>query len=332
MGATHFAWRRRVRRSASRAAPDATRTGRDAAKPWDIPTPGWKAVGRRVYHRLTEDRVLVIAAGITFYSLLALFPAIAAFVSIYGMFADPASIAQATSKLGTILPGGAIDFFRSQITRLASHGSGALGIASIVGLLISLWSANAGMKSLYDGLNVAYREREKRSFVALNLSSLCFTVGMIAFALISLGAIVALPYIANRFGAFGHWAITIGKWPVLLVLVALAFACLYRFGPSRDAPQWRWLSWGSALAALVWLAASILFSWYAANFGSYNKTYGSLGAVVGFMTWMWISTIVLLLGGIVNAELEHQTRKDTTRGRPRPIGSRGAHMADTVGE
>ena len=273
----------------------------------------------------------MISAGITFYSLLALFPAVAALVSIYGLIANPASIAQLVSKMSTVFPGGAIDVIKSQLTRLASHGSTTLGTATAISLLIALWSANAGVKAIFDGLNVAYREREKRGLIVLNLVSLCFTVGMIAFALLSLGAIVVLPYVATAMGSFGRWAIEIGKWPVLLALVVFVFACLYRFGPSRDAPQWRWITWGSALAAIVWLVASILFSWYAANFGSYNQTYGSLGAVVGFMTWMWISTIVFIVGGMLNAELEHQTRKDTTEGEPEPMGSRGAYVADTIG-
>jgi membrane protein len=205
-----------------------------------------------------------------------------------------------------------------------------LSAAFFFGLALALWSANAGMKAIYDGLNVAYREKEKRNFIQLNISSLVFTICMIAFALVALGAMIALPYLVDNMGlgAVGQRVVTIGKWPVLLALIVAVFACLYRFGPSRDEPQWRWLTPGSIFAAVVWLAASILFSWYAANFGSYNKTYGSLGAIIGLMTWMWISTIVVILGGIVNAETEHQTEKDTTVGPPQPIGRRGAYVAD----
>jgi membrane protein len=153
---------------------------------------------------------------------------------------------------------------------------------------------------------------------------------MLVFAVIALAAIVVLPHLLQSvgLGQVGQWAVTIGKWPVLLALVIFVFACLYRFGPSRDAPKWRWITWGSAIAAIIWLVASILFSWYAANFGSYNKTYGSLGAVIGFMTWMWISATVFILGGVLNAELEHQTKKDTTKGQPQPMGSRRAYVAD----
>jgi len=306
--------------------------GRMAETPADIPSSGWKDVLWRVYGRLGEDRVLVIAAGTTFYGLLSLFPAIAAFVSLYGMFADPGNIARLINKMSTFLPGGAIDVIGSEITRVASQGSAKLGFATLFALLISLWSANAGMKAMFDGMNVAYKEREKRGIIALNLTSLCFTMCMIAFGIVSLVVIVAVPYISERMGEVGGWIVTIAQWPVLLVLVSFVFACLYRFGPSREAPQWRWLTWGSAVASVIWLIASILFSWYAANFASYNKTYGSLGAIIGLMTWMWISTVIFILGAMLNAEMEHQTKKDTTRGQPQPMGSRGAYVADTVGE
>jgi membrane protein len=209
-----------------------------------------------------------------------------------------------------------------------------LGVAFLVGLAVSLWSANAGIKALFDALNVVYNEKEKRGFLSLNAVSLLFTVGVIVVALLALAAIIVLPPALGYFGLGGatQWIIEIGKWPALLVCVALVIALLYRYGPSRDRARWRWITWGSGFAATAWLVASILFAWYAANFGSYNKTYGSLGAAIGFMTWIWISTIVVLLGATLDAEMEHQTARDTTAGRPQPLGYRGATMADTVGE
>ena len=325
-----YARRRRQRTESWEQSPAAGGRGKTAEKPTDIPAPGWKEIAWRVWGRIGEDRILVIAAGIVFYGILALFPAIAAFVSIYAMFASPADIAQKLNSMSTVLPGGAISVIGDQMTRVATQSNGTLGLTTLVGLLISLWSANAGMKAVYDGLNVAYREKEKRGFIALNVSSLIFTLCMIAFALVALGAMIVVPNFVHRLGLgeTGKWAVTIGEWPVLLALIIVVFACLYRFGPSRDEPKWRWITPGSAFAAIVWIAASILFSYYAAHFGSYNKTYGSLGAIIGLMTWMWISNIVVILGGVVNAEIEHQTDKVTTVGAPQPMGARRAYVAD----
>jgi membrane protein len=219
------------------------------------------------------------------------------------------------------------------MTRLAAQPNSTLGLSMVVGLLISLWSANAGIKALFDALNVVYDEKEKRGFFSLNATSLAFTLAAIAFLLVAIGAIAGLPIILKHLPLHGvvEWAIRILRWPLLLASVVIALAIIYRYGPSRDRAKWKWVTWGSAIAGALWLAASALFSWYAANFGSYNETYGSLGAVIGFMTWLWISAIVILLGGEINAEMEHQTLRDSTEGHPAPLGTRGATMADTVG-
>jgi membrane protein len=330
LASANYALHRRQRARTQESARRADALGRTADTPTEIPAAGWKEIARRVWGRIGEDRILVIAAGTVFYGILALFPAIAALVSIYGLFASPADIAGKINSMSSVLPGGAISVVGDQMTRVATQSNGSLGISAIVGLLIALWSANAGTKAVYDGLNVAYHEKEKRGFISLNISSLVFTICMLVFAIVALSAIAIVPNFAHRLGLgeAGKWAVTIGQWPVLLILVSLVFACLYRFGPSRDEPKWRWISPGSIFAAIVWLAASLLFSWYAANFGSYNKTYGSLGAIIGFMTWMWISSIVVFVGGMLNAEIEHQTDKDTTVGTPKPIGARGAYVAD----
>ena len=189
------------------------------------------------------------------------------------------------------------------------------------------------MKSLFDALNLVYNEPEKRSFVWLNVLSLSFTVLTIVFALVAIGAMVVVPVVLNFLGLGGATELIfkIARWPALLIVVTLALAFLYRYGPSREKPQWRWITWGSAVAAVSWLVVSLLFSWYAENFGNYNKTYGSLGAIIAFMFWIWLSIIVVLIGAELNAETEHQTARDTTTGRPKPLGSRGAKMADTVG-
>ena len=267
----------------------------------------WKAVFRSIRADVTERRIVAIAAGVTFYSLLAIFPAIAALVAVYGLVADPALIAHHVESMGSVLPEGAIQVIRDEITRISSHSGGTV-IALIVGLAVSLWSANGGVKALIDALNVVYRVEDRRGFVKLNAVSLLFVVGGIVAALLALAAIVALP-IALKYIGMGEetkLVISVGRWPVLLVFVALVLALVYRFGPNRRHVRWRWITWGSAIASVAWLIASFAFSWYAANFGSYNKTYGSLGAVVGFMVWMWISVIMVLMGAELDAVLERR--------------------------
>jgi membrane protein len=200
-------------------------------------------------------------------------------------------------------------------------------------LLISLWSANAGIKSVFDTLNIIYSEKEKRGFIKLNVISLVFTTAAIVFVLLAIGAVIVLPKLMSFMGMSSTTKILtqVGKWPALLVLVTIGLACIYRYGPSRKKPQWRWITWGSAFAAIGWLILSLLFSWYAQSFGKFNETYGSLGAIIGFMTWIWLSVIVILIGAEMDAEMEHQTVQDTTEGASKPIGRRGATMADTVG-
>jgi membrane protein len=307
--------------------------GRQASKPSDIPARGWKDILWRVYENINEHRVMAVAAGVTFYLLLAVFPGIAALVSLYGLFADPTVIGQHLADLSGVIPEGAKQVIRDQLNNLTSHGSSTLGVTFLLTLAISLWSANSGMKAMFDALNVVYGEREKRGFIKLNALSLTFTLCAIALLLTALGAMVVLPVVLNYIGlsSIGDWVIRIGRWPALLILVSLAIAVLYRYAPSRDEAQWRWISWGSAFAAIAWLIVSFLFSYYTSHFGSYNKTYGSLGAVFGFMTWIWLSVMVILLGAELDAEMEHQTLRDTTSGSPKPIGQRGARMADTVG-
>ncbi len=307
--------------------------GREADKPTEIPAKGWKDILWRTYEEFGKDRITSVAAGVTYYALLAIFPAIAALVSIYGLFADPATIQDHLNAMSGVLPGGALEIVGEQVKRISSQGGGALGFGFIFGLLLSLWSANAGMKAIFDALNIVNDEDEKRSFIRLNLVSLSFTLGAILFILLALGGIVVLPIILEfiGLGSGTEWLLAIIRWPVLLIGVTLGLSLIYRFGPSRDKADWHWVTPGGLIAAVLWIAVSMLFSWYVSNFGSYNETYGSLGAVIGFMTWIWLSSIVVLLGAEINAEMEHQTVKDTTEGVQQPMGRRGAKMADTVG-
>ncbi|MGJ5180843.1 YihY/virulence factor BrkB family protein [Bradyrhizobium oligotrophicum] len=315
-----------------RYAGAADETGRGLADaPAVIPARGWTGVTWRIYENVTEHRIVALAAGMTFYTLLAIFPALAALVAIYGLFSDPARITGHLEQLQGLLPGGAIDIARDQLTRVSAKGGQALGLTFLVSLAVSLWSANAAMKSLFDTLNVVYRERETRGFFKLNAISLLFTAGAILFALLAIGAVVVLPVLLNYVGMSeaADLVLRIGRWPAIFLCVALGLALIYRYGPDREEPTWRWISWGSTLAAALWLAGSSLFSWYAASFGSFDATYGSLGAAIGFMTWIWISAIVILVGGELDAELEHRSLCETTTGRANLPG--GATVANTVG-
>jgi membrane protein len=307
--------------------------GRRASTPSEIPRRGWKDILWRVYNGISDHRVLAIAAGVTFYSLLAIFPAVAALVALYSLFADPGTIRSQLDSLSDFLPGGALAVIGDQITRVSAQGRTTLGFAFAGGFLVSLWSANAGIKALFDALNIVYNEREKRGFFSLNAFSLSFTLIAIALVLVAIAAMVALPAALAYLNVASESGLLfkVVRWPLLFLVVSLAISLIYRYGPSRERAQWRWLTWGSAFAAIAWLVMSILFSWYAESFGRFNETYGSLGAVIGFMIWMWLSNVVLLIGAELNAEMEHQTVVDTTTGPPEPMGSRNAEMADTVG-
>ena len=317
-------------REAQASRPSASGSGDDARSPPEIPAKGWQEIARRTFGEVSRDRVLAVAAGVTFYGLLALFPALAAFVSLYGLVADPGTVADHLGMLSGVMPAEAYGLIRDQALELSSQGEPRLGLSLAISLLLSIWSANAGMKAIFDALNVAYGEDEKRGFVELNLVSLGFTAGVLVFALLGIAAVVAVPLLLDRLllGGVAEPLIRIGRWPVLVLLLMAVLAILYRFGPSRDQAKWRWVSPGAVLASTVWIVASIGFSWYVANFGNYDKTYGTVGAVIGLMMWMWISATIILVGAELNAEAERQTYKDTTKGPPQPIGMRGADVAD----
>ncbi len=307
--------------------------GRQARQPLDFSALAWKDILWRVYTEINQDRILLVAAGSTFYLLLALFPFLAAFVSLYGFVADPKTIAEHIAFLGGLMPSGGLDLIRDQLQALIRQDRGALGFGFLFGLAFALWSANSGVKALFDGLNIAYEEDEKRSFLKLNLVSLGFTLGAILIGIgfiVSVGVVPAMLALL-RLDRWTEILVAWGRWPVMFLAIAVGIALLFRFGPSRAKAKLRWLSWGAVIAAAVWILASIGFSFYLQNFADYNATYGTLGAVIGFMVWVWISVIILLAGAELNAEMEHQTEVDTTTGRPLPMGARGATMADTLG-
>lgn len=306
--------------------------GRAANSPAEIPPRGWWSVLRRTARQVSDNRLPTEAAGITFYTLLSIFPGLAALVSLYGLVADPATIADHLSLLAGLVPAGGMDIITGQLRALTSHGSAGLSAGLLFGLLTSLWSANQGMKALADALNVVNEEEEKRGFLRRTAVTLAFTLGVILFAILALAAVIAVPIAIHVVGldALAGTLLQWLRWPVLLAAVALLLALVYRWLPSREAAKWRWVTWGSGAAAILWVVVSLLFSWYVANFGTYDETYGSLGAAIGFMTWIWLSATVVLAGAQLNAELEMQTAQDTTTGPERPMGTRGAAPADTV--
>jgi membrane protein len=307
--------------------------GRHATHPLQIPWRGWSDILWRTYREMQSDRLLSIAGGVAFFVLLAIFPAVTALVSAYGLFFNASTIANNLSLLDDMVPANVLAIVHEQAVRIAANGGGTLSIGIVVGILVSLWSATSGVKAMIDALNVIYEQKENRSFIKLNLVALAFTLAGFAAFLLAVAAIVVLPLILSPIGlgSLTETLTRIARWPVLSVVLLIGLAVLYRYGPDRRAARWQWVTTGSVLAAVMWIAVSFLFSWYLTSFANYNATYGSLGAVVGLMMWLWISTIVVLLGAELNAEIEHQTARDSTVGVEKPLGARGAVMADTVG-
>jgi membrane protein len=266
--------------------------------------PFWKAILLRVYEQTSDDRVLALGAGVVFYGLLALFPALTALVSSYALFTNASTIGDHLANLAGFMPSSAFGLVNEQVSRIVTGTTGKLSVAFVVGLALAVWSANAGMKAIFDALNVAYGLKERRSLVVLNIISLLFTVGAIVGILLAFGAVVILPVLLSYLPFETAWFVPWLRWPALAVLLLLALALLYRFGPDHITPRWHWITPGAAFAAFAWIAGSVLLSWYLANFADYNATYGSLGAAIGLMTWMWMSAIVVLMGAELNAELD----------------------------
>ncbi len=307
--------------------------GRNAHFPWTIPALGWKDILWRTYREMGRNRLPALAGGVTFYLLLATFPAIAAFVSLYGLFLDVDTVQRQLAHLSAFLPRDAVTLIGAQMVRLATQRHGTLGAAFVASTLISVWSANAGMRALFDGVNITYDEAEKRPYLHRTLITYGATLAGLLFLAGLTVASVAGPAIVHRLGLRGWTALqTPLRWVVVYLTAAVAFTLIYRYGPSRERARWRWVVSGGFAAAVLWMAGSLGFSWYINNFTHFGVTYGSLGAMIGFMLWVWFSVTLILLGAELNAEIEHQTACDTTTGEPAPIGARGAAMADSVGK
>ena len=308
--------------------------GRDAERPSHIPRRGWHDILWRVWLQLFEDRVMLVAAGSTFYLLLALFPALAAFVAIFSLISDPSRIADQIGQAQGLLPSGGIDIIQSQLKSLANQSRNVASFGFIFALLVAFWSANSGIKTIFEALNIAYGEREKRSFIRLNAQSFLFTLGAMLLAMMLIIAVGVVPAVLAfvHLGELSQVVIRWSRWPVIFVVVAVDLTIVYSYGPSRHRAKWRWISWGAVIATAVWIGMSFAFSYYLQNFANYNATYGSLGAAIGFLLWLWISIIILIIGAELDAEMEHQTARDSTIGEPRPMGERGAYVADTLGK
>lgn len=306
--------------------------GRSAGAPSGIPLRGWKDVAYRLFVGFGQNRILLTAAGVTYFLLLAMVPSLSLFVSAYGLLTDAASVLDQLSLLNGLLPPGGLEIIRDQLMRLTSQDERSLGITALVSLAVALWGASAGIKALFEAMNVVYGEAEKRNFFVLNALALVFILGGMAMLTLMLTVVLVLPVVLSLFSLSRYdWAVQLGGYGVMLVCLSIVLSAIYRWGPSRAQARWRWITPGSAVATLGIMAASAAFSWYAANFSNYSATYGSLGALIGLLTWMWLSVTIVILGGALNSEIEHQTTTDSTTGQPRPIGERGAYVADTVG-
>jgi len=307
--------------------------GRQAAKPSDIPKQGWMDIGKRVWADISKYEVSVVSAGVAFNLFFALFPALAAAISLYGLVADPATVEQQLGVIGGVMPADMTKMVGDQLNGLARASEGTLGVSLVVSLAVALWGATRGIKGMMSGLNIVYEEDESRGFLKYNLTALALTFAAIVFGILALVMVAAVPAILDFLpvGKGIRELLSFLRWPLLAVFLLVGLAVTYRYAPSRAEPRWRWVSWGAVVAAALWLIGSGLFSLYAAKFGDFNKTYGSMAAVAVTLLWFQLSAFVVLLGGLINAEMEHQTARDTTKGPERPMGARGANMADTLG-
>lgn len=307
--------------------------GRNASSPKEIPAKGWKDTLLRVKEELKHDRISMVSAAMAYYILFAFVPALTSIVLIYAWVSDPSEIAGHIAKAKQVMPAEMLDTVNVQLQSLAGHASSKLGFSAILSVMISAYAASKGSKAAIEAMNIIYEQEENRGFIHLNALAIGITLLGAVLAILAMGVIVGIPAVTSffHFGEDLEIIATVASWIVLLGIFSFYLSVLYRFGPHRAKAKWKWVSVGSIVAAVLWALVSALFSWYAKEFGNFNKTYGSLGAVIVLMTWFYLSSFVVLLGGEINAEMEHQTAKDSTTGPAKPLGTRGAKMADEVG-
>lgn len=306
--------------------------GEHAERPGQIPKRGWKEIALRVKDQLNYDHVQVVAAGVAFYLFLSLFPAFAALVSIYGLVMDPAAVQAQMEQLAAGLPTQAHDLLSDIMSQIASKPAESLGLSLLVSVVLSLWSANKSMSALFEGINITYNELDRRGFIRRTALTLVFTLGAIVFMIVAMSLVVGFPALVDFLPLPDalKTVLSLLRWPLLAVLVMGGLSLIYKKAPDRHDPQLRWASWGAGIATLLWILGSALFSFYVNQFGSYDKTYGSLAAVIILMLWLFLTAYVILLGAEINSEMEHQTAEDTTVGRRKPLGLRQAWHADHV--
>jgi membrane protein len=307
--------------------------GRRAESPTGIPPRGWKDVVARLKKEAKQDDVSLLGGGVAFFAMLALVPALVAVVSIYGLFADESTVVRQVGDVLGAAPREVQDLVTAQLRSIVSSSRAGLSIAAIVAILLALWSASSGMKNLIGAINLAYDENETRGFIKVRAISLALTLGAIVFLVVAFGSIAVLPAALAKtgLGDAGRIAVGVLRWVVLLIGMIVGVAVLYRYGPDRNDPKWSWASPGAIFATVTWILASLLFSLYTANFGNYNKTYGTLAGIIVVMLWLYLTAVAVILGAELNAEMERQTERDTTEGPDQPMGSRGAFAADTLG-
>jgi membrane protein len=306
--------------------------GRDARSPLEMPRAGWRDILIRTFRRIDRDRLDIVASSVAFWALLALFPTIAAVIMVSGVLLDPASMRDQISALTTPLPEDAAGLVSDRAAEVAARDRAA-GIGAVIAIGFAIWTSAAATKTLMAGLNAAYQERERRGIVRFNAVAILLTFGIFAGFILSIVAIVVIPAALALQPGLGWTAALVDwlRWPVMAVFAMVGLATLYRFGPSRRHARWRWVSLGAVLATALWVLVSLAFSGYVRNYAAYNQFYGTLGGVAVLMIWFWLTALIVLIGAELNAEIEHQTRRDSTVGRPRPMGERGAVKADTLG-
>ncbi|SEM92427.1 membrane protein [Sphingomonas gellani] len=317
----------------SQASGDLDNKGRDADSPWHMPLSAWKTVLWRTWTEAGNDNVGLIAAGVAFYGFLAIVPVLASLVLVYGLIASPQTVIDNVRSLADAMPRDAAQLVGDQLMTVVKTSDGKKGFGLLLALALALFGARNGAGSVITALNVAYEEREKRNFLWVNLLAIGITGAAVLIAIVAILAITMLAKLQALLPGAPDVVLVVGKVVSYLLMTlagAAGAAALYRFGPSRQQPRWQWLSAGSLFAAIGWLLLTLGFGIYVANFGNYNATYGSLGAVVVLLTWLYLSSYILMFGAELNAELEHQTKRDTTTGRARPLGERGAWVADHV--